>query len=219
MNPFEEQPQKRRIGFGKFSISVTAVVIVSLLIAACGGVVGSGIAGGLNGSQLLTHEQNVDNNSLGRIEKNEPIPVLNDSSDAHNQRQFVLEESDPNKIEYLELLGFDGTPIAHFTIKGQVSAMDTSETNPAQVECPINGQGEHSEGVGCGTIGLAEPNGIYGGADAGHFAFTTDGALIEWQGDFITSDQPFNIKTPTKLVLNESIAPSKTDLSHVIGNR
>jgi hypothetical protein len=172
------------------------------------------VAGDLNGGQLIQHETNVDNNALGRIEKAEPIPVLSDSSDAHNQRQFVIEESDPNKLEYLELLGLDGTPIAHFTIKGQVSAMDTSETNPSQNACSEGGNNNYA----CGTIGLAEPNGVYGGIDAGHFAFTTSGALIEWQGDFITSDQPFNIKTPTKLVLNESVAPTATSHANIIAN-
>lgn len=217
-NPFGGPPPKRKRSFslGRFTISTTAVAVVALVLAACGGVVGSGIAGTLHGGELLQHEANVDNNALGRIEKNEPIPVLNDSSDAHNQRQFVIETSDPNKIQYLELLGFDGTPIAHFTIKGQVSAMDTSETNPSQNICSSGG--DENNGYTCGTVGLAEPNGIYGGADAGHFAFTTSGALIEWQGDFITSDQPFNIKTPVKLVLNETVAPTPTSHKSIIAN-
>jgi hypothetical protein len=198
----------------KFGLTSASAAIAALILVACGGVVGSGVAGELTGYQLLQHEVNVDNNSLGRIEKNEPIPVLSDSSDAHNQRQFVTEESDPNKIEYLELLGFDGTPIAHFTIKGQVSAMDTSETNPSQQLCS-EGSESREEGRNCSTVGLAEPNGIYGGADAAHFAFTTSGALIEWEGNFVTSDQPFTLKAPVKLVLNEQAPVTSTNLSHV----
>lgn len=87
-NPFGGPPPKRKRSFslGRFTISTTAVAVVALVLAACGGVVGSGIAGTLHGGELLQHEANVDNNALGRIEKNEPIPVLNDSSDAHNQR-------------------------------------------------------------------------------------------------------------------------------------
>jgi hypothetical protein len=42
--------------------------------------------------------------------------------------------------------------------------------------------------------------------------------LIEWEGSFITSDQPFNIKVPEKLVLNESVAPSTTSHSNIIAN-
>jgi hypothetical protein len=217
-SPFINHSNKRKGFFARMGISSTAVAIVALVLVACGGVVGSGIAGGPTGSELIQHETNVDNNALGRIEKNEPIPVLSDSSDAHNQRQFVIEESDPNKIEYLELLGLNGNPIAHFTIKGQVSAMDTSETNPSQIDCPYEDNNNNSASLGCGSIGLAEPNGIYGGADAGHFAFTTSGALIEWEGNFITSDQPFNIKTPVQLVLNESVAPTPTSHSNIVAN-
>jgi hypothetical protein len=214
-NPFgEDQRRPRRAG--RFGLSVTSSVIVSLILIACGGAaIQSGIAE--TGLQALESEKNISNNAVARIHKNEPVPVLNDSSDAHNQRIFYTEQSDPNKVEYLELLALDGTPIAHFTIKGQVSAMDTSLTNPTQQLC-TQGSEHREEGRGCDPVGLAEPNGIYQGADAGHFAITTSGALIEWEGNFVTSDQPFNIKIPTKLVLNESAAPTATDTSHVTAN-
>jgi hypothetical protein len=102
-DPFGTPKQSRKGILARLGISSTAAAIVALVLVACGGVVGSGVAGQLSGSELLQHEVDVDNNALGRIEKNEPIPVLSDSSDAHNQRQFVIEESDPKKIEYRRL--------------------------------------------------------------------------------------------------------------------
>lgn len=211
MNPFGE-PVHRRRRFGWPVRTIVVSAIVALVLAACGG--GVLVASGENGAEALRHEQNVANNSLARITKKEPIPVLYDSSDAHNQRLFLTEESDPNKIHYLELVGMNGQPYAHFTIKGQVSSMATSQTNFTQVECPINDQ---NSGVGCGSVGQPEANGIYQGPDDGHFAFTTSGAEIEWNGNFLVSDQPFTIKAPVQLQLNENVAPSPTDLSHVSG--
>lgn len=208
-DPFGQTEARKGI-FARLGLSSTAVAIVALVIAACGGVVGSGIAE--SGQQALTHERNVDNNALARIQANIPVPVLSNSSDASNQAQFVTEQSDPNKVEYLELVGYNGAPYAHYTIKGQVSAMDTSQTNPWQSSCQEGGHENYS----CVGIGMAEPNGIYGGADAGHFAFTTAGALIEWEGDFVTSDQPFTIKAPVLLQQDENIPPSETNLHGVL---
>lgn len=212
MNPFGEHIPRRRRRFGNPARSAVVGAIVGLTLAACGG--GVYVATAENGAEALRHETNVANNSLARIAKKEPIPVLYDSSDAHNQRLFLTEESDPNKIHYLELVGLNGAPYAHFTIKGQVSSMATSQTNFTQVVCPID---DDSSGVGCGTTGQAEANGVYQGADDGHFAFTTSNAEIEWDGNFLVSDQPFTIKAPVQLSLDESVAPSPTDLSHVAG--
>lgn len=200
-----------RIG-ARVGLSATGVAIVAAALVACGGGIGVGVAG-LRGDQVIASEKNVSNNALGRIKAQEPLPVLNDSSDAHNQRIFYTEQSDPSKVEYLELIGLSGQPYAHFTIKGQVSSMNTQMSNPSQAVCSDGG----TNGNACTTIGLPEPNGVYLGQDAGHFAITTSGALVEWEGNFVTSDQPFSIKAPVSMTLNENVAPTVTSLSHVSG--
>lgn len=187
----------------------------ALLLAACGG-------GGYllaQGSQLKAVEQQQaeSNYAIERIQQTEHLPTLYDSSDAHNQKLFYTIQSDPSKIEYLTLVGLDGTPYAHFTIRGQVSSMNTQESNPYQVNCPYEDNSNQGSALGCGTIGLAEPNGVYQGNDNGHFAFTTSGAMIEWEGNFIESDEPFTIKNPVSLSINESVAPTPTNLTHQSG--
>lgn len=190
----------KRIGVG-----LALLVGLAILLTACGNQSNSPVK-----DQGIKLQQAVSDGAIGRINQTEPPPVLTDSSDAHNQRIFYTEQSDPNKVEYLELLSYTGQPIAHFTIKGQVSSMNTQETSPTQAYC-VSGEKEKA----CTTVDQPDPNGVYVGADQAHFAITTNGALIEWEGNFITSDQPFSTKTPVALSLNESVAPTTTDTSHV----
>lgn len=199
-------------------LAALMLVALVLVLSACS----SQNKEAVQGQQALRHEQQNSNGALSRVTKTEPVPILYDSSDAHNQRLFYTVQSDPNKIEYLTLISLSGQPYAHFTIKGQVSAMSTQETNAQQLACSkwttehTGKEREHEENT-CGVIGQADPNGVYPGPDNAHFAFTTNGALIEWEGPFVQSDQPFEIKTPVALTLNENVAPTATSLAHVQG--
>lgn len=195
--------------------AATLAASAALLLAACGG-------GGYllaEGSQLkaVERQQAESNYAIERIQQTEHLPTLYDSSDAHNQKLFYTIQSDPYKIEYLTLIGLDGKPYAHFTIRGQVSSMNTQESNPVQPYCTKGEAGSNGIAIACIPLGLAEPNGVYQGNDNGHFAFTTSGAMIEWEGNFIESDEPFTIKNPVSLSINESVAPTSTNLTHQSG--
>ena len=43
---------------------------------------------------------------------------------------------------------------------------------------------------------LADIDGSYGSNDSGIFFFTTDGKYIEWTGDYLYSDMPFEVDEP-----------------------
>lgn len=43
---------------------------------------------------------------------------------------------------------------------------------------------------------LADVDGSYGENDSGIFFFTVDGKYIEWSGDYLYSDIPFEVKSP-----------------------
>lgn len=50
---------------------------------------------------------------------------------------------------------------------------------------------------------LADVDGSYGENDNGIFFFTTDGKYIEWTGDYLYSDMPFEVEDPVLIIKEE----------------
>jgi hypothetical protein len=188
-------------------LAIIAAVAAALILAACGGGSSKHAAG-------PPTDRSVVQSILNDLRARYPLPVLTDSSDLHNQIQYARVQSDPNKIEYLEFLSLSGTPIANFTIRGQVSAEATRITSPVRDHCfEGQDQGEFS----CVQDPQPDLTGTYfSQSGGGYFAYLTDGALIQWPASvlFITSDQPFKTSSPVQLNIDETKAITATH-SHV----
>ena len=81
---------------------------------------------------------------------------------------------------------FAGNAVAgHFVVDGKVSSLNSYLT-------------PDSEYYGCGSLNkwLADVDGSYGENDGGIFFFTPDGKYIEWTGDYLYSDIPFEADEP-----------------------
>lgn len=192
------------------------IVLVALCIAGLAG--GFAACGGSTQPTTLSKDANAINNDLGRLQQREPLPSLNDSADLRTQNYLYTAEADPNKLWYLATISMTGNVLGYYTIRGPVVPASDQVTNPTQVVC------QHFRGMGekdCaqGTVGLAEPNGIYAGNTNDHLAVSTSGAIVRWEGWYQVSDQPFTLKAPVTLSLNESVAPSHTDLSTSAGGK
>jgi hypothetical protein len=184
----------------KTLLIILALLSLGALVAGCG-----------TGAKGFLKTENTDiNNDLTRLNDREPLPNLLDSGERRNQNYYYTSIADPNKTWYLALISLDGTPYQTETIRGPVSSSSDEVTNPNQLDCEHNGG---SRPDGCGTVGLAEPNGVYQGPDDSHFAILASGGIFKWQGNYVTSDTPFKIQTPVKLSLNETAGPSHTDLN------
>lgn len=173
------------------------------LLTACGSSSSSAVA------PAAQTDQQYENNLLQTLRQKYPLPKLGDSSDLKNQIEYATVQSDPNKIEYLVLLGLSGNPIGTYTIKGQVSAESTRITAPTKDSCYYNGD----DGVACEQDQQPDLTGTYFSQDGGgYFAYLTDGALIQWGASvgFVTSDQPFHITTPVQLNINENAPITET---------
>lgn len=181
-------------------LAVAAAIACAGLIAACG-----------SAPSAVSKGAATVNKQLSVLERAEPIPRLLDSADRAIQRDFYTAEADPNKIWYLETLSMTGSVEATYTIRGPVEPASDEVTNPNQVICI----GEsHS---GCGPVGLAEPNGVYEHPGNDHIARLVSGALLKFEGQYQTSDQPFTIKTPETLTINSNAPITHTDLSKTEG--
>ena len=188
-----------------------AITLISIL-----GLTGLALAacGRTYENKALIQDQNAINGDLARVQKKEPLPTLYDSADLRIQNYYYTAEADPNKIWYLVTQGMNGNPTGYYTIRGPVENVSDQVTNPQQLVC---NHFPHNNGCDSGVIGLAEPNGIYPGQSQDHLAILTDGAILRWDGQYQTSDQPFKvIQTPT-LAINETAQITATDTTKTKG--
>ena len=94
-----------------------------------------------------------------------------------------------------------GKVIAFYTIKGKISSVNSQITNPEQLSITrkeTNGSWQYIDGV----IASPAEDGSYGtNGDAVYF-FTTEGAYVEYRGDYMLADQPLQLSTQPELVRN-----------------
>ena len=96
---------------------------------------------------------------------------------------------------------FAGTAtVGRFAVDGKVSSLN-SFLSPEYVE----DSEYHTDG---GTVvlneQLADVDGSYGENDNGIFFFTPDGNYMEWTGEYLYSDLPFEVDSPVLRVQEES---------------
>ena len=87
--------------------------------------------------------------------------------------------------------------MAYYTAQGKVSSINSRLTQEEQV---IRGDYGYRDGNPNVVVGSPQLDGSYGTNGDGVFFFTTEGAYVEWNGEYIVSDFPLKITTPVELV-------------------
>lgn len=129
-----------------------------------------------------------------------PIPQLTNSLERENvaKRAELFNKSD--KISYIYLVNY-GKIMAYYSVKGKVSSL---RSYMAPMQKLINNKGEDCSDWNatgsCYTVDAPDIDGTYGENVEGIFFFTTEGAYVEWHGDYMMSDQPLTLSTPPELV-------------------
>lgn len=86
------------------------------------------------------------------------------------------------------------TTVGRFTVDGKVSSLN-SFLSPDYVEHVERHFGDYGGNVVVNTE-LADVDGSYGENDNGIFFFTPDGKYVEWTGEYLYSDIPFEVDNP-----------------------
>lgn len=97
-------------------------------------------------------------------------------------------------LGYIVLFAENGSVVGRFIVDGKVSSLN-SYLFPAEYPQFLwteNGGGHYYYD----NIEIAGIDGCYGQNASGIFFFTTDGKYIEWTGDFLFSDIPFEVDEP-----------------------
>lgn len=126
-----------------------------------------------------------------------PPPSLDRSLERENLINRLELLNNQNKIFYVYLVSY-GKVMAEYTAKGKVSSVNSKLTTQEQiVEDPHSYYRENQQGV---VVESPDLDGSYGTNGDGIFFFTTDGAYVEWSGEYFVSDFPLSLSTPPVLV-------------------
>lgn len=80
--------------------------------------------------------------------------------------------------------------VGRFVVDGKVSSLNSYLTPDSEYYEKIVSNG------GYANKWLADVDGSYGENDSGIFFFTPDGKYVEWNGEYLFSDIPFEIESP-----------------------
>lgn len=186
------------MGKKKIVLTCAALAVVAMIGTGCSYETGT------QGSEAQKQED-IQSKLVNAV----PVPEVTNSTtrEALSERTKLFD--DQNKISYIYLISY-GKVMAFYTVKGQVVSLRSYLTpmenivNQNGVTCKRANSASSLE-PGCGTSGgyvvqTADVDGTYGDNVDGVFFFTTDGAYVEWKGDYMVSDQPLQLSTPAELV-------------------
>ena len=118
-----------------------------------------------------------------RKTQNEQTRVQGESQEQKNLKEKISrDEASAEKIGYVYIMSF-GKFIGYYTIMGKISSNGSQLAPEQDVLCPTSSQG-------CGTVDEAQDDNTYGEGDPGVFFFTTEGAMVVTNLDYLYADQP-----------------------------
>ncbi len=154
-------------------------------------------------------EQNKTEANQRKLVNAQPPVSLDWSLERENINKRTTLWNNPNKVSYIYLVNY-GKVMAFYTIKGKVSSVNSQITNSEQLtwRC-VNADGTYDPDGYCGgsvqrvvsgSVPSPAEDGSYGTNGDAIFFFTTEGAYVEWAGDYMLADQPLQLTTQPELV-------------------
>lgn len=135
-----------------------------------------------------------------RLLQNQPIPKIENSQERANLIRRLETFNTPDKISYIYLVNY-GKVMAFYTVKGKVSSVNSMLTTTEQVVDGEGNQCDYGNTAGtCYVVASPDIDGSYGSNGDAIFFFTTEGAYVEWKGDYMLADQPLKLTTQPELV-------------------
>lgn len=144
-----------------------------------------------------------------KVQRAVPIPDIKTSAERQNIARRAKLFDDENKISYIYLVNY-GKVMAFYTVKGKVSSLNSYMTPEDKLVYADGSTCNRNESTGdmnassswepCYLVSAPDIDGAYGVNANGIFFFTTEGAYVEWQGDYMVSDQPLKLTTQPELV-------------------
>ncbi|WP_431728622.1 hypothetical protein [Verrucosispora sp. TAA-831] len=161
------------------ALAVATIAVLALALAGCG-----------DSGDIPQYDKQSDANFQAQ-KKNDPLPNLTDSLERANIIEHLKRNNQPDRVRYIYLLADTGGIYAYFVIKGKVTSTGAQLTPTDSIVdacstsyCPHVVQGPTDDGS-------------FGGDEGGIYFFTDTGVEIQWNGRWLLTDEPMQIKTPT----------------------
>lgn len=128
------------------------------------------------------------------------LPDLSDSLERKNIVKRLEEFNVENKVTYIYLINF-GKVMSFYTVKGKITSGSKRLTaNQQQVEAQYV-DNYYEAGFNKSLImDSPELDGTYGNSAPYIFFWTTEGAYVQWSGDYMLSDQPLKLTQQPELI-------------------
>lgn len=179
-------------------ITLSLLVVASLFLVACEPTATQ--------SGSFQEQSAIAEQTQQRVEKAVPVPQIDSSEERKNVAKRAELFNSEDKISYIYLVNY-GKVMAFYTVKGKVSSLRSYMTPQEKMvfgngsPCDEGDQwGSSDDSADCYSVEAPDIDGTYGENIAGIFFFTTEGAYVEWNGDYMMSDQPLRLTTPPELV-------------------
>lgn len=168
------------------TISIAASIVTLLVLAGCEGDVQTGDSTKLEMTQTESNQQ--------RLAKAIPPPQLKTSLERKNLVKRLERLNTENTTSYVYLVSY-GKIMAFYTVDGKVSSLNSYLTTPQQIVSGSDGVVHYNQ-----VLESPDFDGSYGKNADGIFFFTTEGVYVEWQGEYLWSDQPLKLAQPPELI-------------------
>lgn len=190
--------------------AATVLIAIAIIIAGCSGVedqsassdeleknVGENLKNVNFGDSWLFETKKTEKNQKGLVQV-QPPEGMDRSLERQNLKQRNQYLNDQNNQHYVYLLSH-GKVVTWYIAQGKVSSVNSKLTNDKQV-VRIPDCDEHNSGNDCWkVVESPQMDGSYGTNGDAIFFFTTDKKYVQWNGQYIVSEQPLNIQTPVEL--------------------
>lgn len=143
-------------------------------------------------------QERTEQNQAELIQSQPPVK-LSWSLERENINKRTTLWNDENKVSYVYLISY-GKVMAFYTIKGKISSVNSQITNPEQLAIARIGRGAGTYADVEGVLPSPAEDGSYGSNGDAIYFFTTEGAYIEWAGEYMLADQPLKLTTQPELV-------------------
>ena len=189
----KEEPNMKKTAIWKIIAIIGMLTACLVITAACGTTTTT-----TTGTKADTSAQI---NMADRLSANQPTPTdIEYSLERYNliRRTYWVngqrEKANTLVCEIEKPLGYivlftGNTTVGRFVVDGKVSSLNSFLT-------PDSEYYERTFSTSGTNKWLADVDGSYGENDSGIFFFTPDGKYVEWSGDYLYSDIPFEIESP-----------------------
>ena len=173
--------------------TITIGIVLLLMVAMTMGCTETDYKDTTSGKEAQLTEENQD-----RLLTVSPPPKLDKSLERDNLVRRLELLNDENKIFYIYLVSY-GKVMSQHVAKGKVSSVNSKLTTQEQI---VDDPYARSGNYGGKVVESPDLDGSYGTNGDAIFFFTTEGAYVEWAGEYMVSDFPLQLTTPPELVRN-----------------